>query len=214
MGLKTQQKFLQELKPQALDQALCVSEIGRKARETFVLARGNAHAPGEIVEPGFPTVLGFPDPEISEPPLGIESSGRRRALGEWLASRENSLTARVMVNRIWQHYFGRGIVRSPNNFGFQGVAPTHPDLLDWLASEFMDGGWRLKRMHKLIMLSATYQQSSRANEQALTKYPENNLFWRQNMRRLSAEEIRDSILAVNGSLNPKMFGPSTSSNLG
>jgi len=206
--LKMQQKRLQDFKPKALDQALCVTEIGRKPRETFVLARGSAHTPGEMVEPGFPAVLGFPDPEISEPRPGIQSSGRRRALSEWLASRENPLTARVMVNRIWQQFFRRGIVRSPNNFGFQGVTPTHPELLEWLACEFMDGGWRLKRMHKLIMLSAAYQQSSRENEQALTKDPENNLFWRQNMRRLSAEEIRDSILAVNGSLNPKMFGPS------
>ena len=114
-----------------------------------------------------------------------------------------------MVNRIWQYHFGRGIVRSTSDFGFQGIAPTHPELLDWLAAEFVDGEWRMKRLHKLIMLSNTYQMSSQPNEQALAKDPINNLMWRFDMRRLSAEEIRDSILAVNGSLNrDKMFGPS------
>ncbi len=114
-----------------------------------------------------------------------------------------------MVNRIWQYHFGRGFVRSASDFGFQGTPPTHPELLDWLSADFMDGGWRIKRLHKLIMLSNTYQMSSRSNPAALEKDPENNLFWRFNMRRLSAEEIRDSILAANGSLNREPYsGPS------
>jgi hypothetical protein len=114
-----------------------------------------------------------------------------------------------MVNRIWQHHFGRGIVRSSSDFGFQGAAPTHPELLDWLAAEFVSGGWKIKRIHKLIMLSRTYQMSSHAQPAALERDPENNLSWRFNPRRLSAEEVRDSILAVNGTLNRgKMYGPS------
>ena len=114
-----------------------------------------------------------------------------------------------MANRLWQFHFGRGIVRSSNDFGLQGTPPTHPELLDWLAAEFTSRGWRMKAMHKLIMLSNTYRMSSNADPRSLAKDPENNLFWRFNMRRLTAEEVRDSVLAVNGSLNSKkMFGPS------
>jgi hypothetical protein len=130
-------------------------------------------------------------------------------LAAWITSRGNPLTARVMANRLWQYHFGRGIVASSNNFGFAGRKPTHPQLLDWLAAELVDGGWTLKRMHRQIMLSSTYRMSSRGNAKALAADPTNQLFWRYNMRRLSAEEIRDSVLAVNGALNrKKMFGPS------
>ncbi len=129
-------------------------------------------------------------------------------LANWIATKENPLTARVMVNRLWQHHFGRGIVRSPNDFGLQGSRPTHPELLDWLASEFTDHGWRLKAMHRLILTSNAYQMSSRGTPAGLAADPVNDLFWRFDMRRLSGEEIRDSILAVSGNLNVKMFGPS------
>lgn len=204
--LKEKEKELKKFQPTALRKALAVREIGRNARETFVLVRGNAHVRDEKVEPGFPEVLGFPDPTIQTLPEGINSSGRRRVLADWITDPKNPLPARVMANRIWQHHFGRGIVRSPNNFGFHGIAPTHPELLDWLASELIDGEWKLKRMHKMIMLSNAYQMSSRANPQGLAEDPENNLWWRFEMRRLSAEELRDTIFAVNGSLNPKMYG--------
>jgi hypothetical protein len=150
-------------------------------------------------------VLGGSTARIAEPPSDATSSGRRLALASWIVSPENPLTARVIVNRIWQYHFGRGIARSSSDFGFQGTPPTHPELLDWLAADFIDGGWRMKRLHKLIMLSNTYQMSSRNNPAASEKDPENNLFWRFNMRRLSAEEIRDSILAVNGSLNREPY---------
>ena len=114
-----------------------------------------------------------------------------------------------MVNRIWHYHFGRGIVRSTSDFGFQGIRPTHPELLDWLASEFVASGWRLKQLHKQIMLSSAYQMSSQASEQALASDPLNDLLGRFDMRRLAAEEIRDSILAVNDRLNRfAMFGPS------
>jgi hypothetical protein len=117
------------------------------------------------------------------------------------------LTARVMANRVWQYHFGRGIVRSSNNFGQLGDPPTHPLLLDWLANRFIENGWKLKPLHKLILMSNAYRMSSQGNEGALAKDPANNLFWRFDMRRLSAEEIRDSIHAVTGVLNPKMYGP-------
>ena len=172
-----------------------------------MLLRGNPAAKGEKVEPGFPEIFNAPPPTI-EPPANGASSGRRLALARWIASPENPLTARVMANRVWQYHFGRGIVRSANNFGLQGDRPTHPELLDWLATELIRGGWRLKPLHRLIMTSNTYRMSSRGNARALQVDPENDLFWRFNMRRLTAEEIRDSILCVTGVFNPKMYGPS------
>jgi hypothetical protein len=128
-------------------------------------------------------------------------------LADWIASPRNPLTARVMVNRIWQHHFGRGIVASPNDFGRTGRPPSHSALLDYLAAELVDGRWRLKRMHKLIMLSAAYRQSSRAhNPHAQLVDPANRLLWRQNLRRLEAEAIRDAILTTSGNLNLEMGG--------
>jgi mono/diheme cytochrome c family protein len=187
--------------------ALCVSEPGREVPETFVLQRGNAHAPGDKVEPAFPQTLGDAEPVIPEPPADAKTSGRRLALAEWIASKDNPVAARVMVNRVWQYHFGRGIVRSPNNFGLQGDKPTHPELLDWLAAEFVERGWRLKPMHRLILLSNAYRMSSRGDPDALKADPVNDLFWRFDMRRLTAEEVRDTILSASGSLNLKMSGP-------
>jgi hypothetical protein len=201
-----EQEALRRDTPPALDSALCVTEIGPTPRETFVLLRGNPHARGEPVEPGFPAVLSPPEPKIRPSPYG-DGSGRRLALARWIASPDNPLTARVMVNRIWQYHFGRGLVRSSSDFGFQGDRPTHPELLDWLASQFVAREWRMKPLHRMIMLSSTYRMSSRANARALAKDPTNDLFWRFDMRRLQAEEVRDSILAVNGRLNLKMGGP-------
>jgi len=202
-------KELDANRPPALEEALVVTEHGRDVPATHVLIRGNPDAEGEVVTPGFPQILSPPEPNIVPPKNNPQSSGRRRALAQWIASNDNPLTARVMANRIWQHHFGRGIVRSTNNFGMQGDRPTHPELLDYLASELMQNGWRLKPLHRKIMLSATYQMSSQASEKELAADPENDSFWRFDMRRLAAEELRDSILAVNGTLNrDKMFGPS------
>ena len=209
VALTEKRNELRNNRPRGLEQALCITEQGRQAPPSYVLVRGNAHVRAEEVAPGFPSVLSPPEPQITLPPEGIESTGRRSALAHWITDRANPLTARVMVNRIWQFHFGRGLVRTPSDFGFAGSAPTHPELLDWLAVDFMEGGWTWKRMHKLIMLSNTYQLSSRNQSAAAEKDPVNDLFWRFDMRRLSAEEIRDSVLAVNGSLNrKKMFGPS------
>jgi mono/diheme cytochrome c family protein len=176
--------------------------------ETFVLARGNPHVTGKKVEPGVPKVFQSADPALPQRSEGVASSGRRLSLANWIASPDNMLTARVMANRIWQFHFGRGIVRSSNNFGQLGDPPTHPELLDWLAQEFIAGGWKMKPVHKLIMLSNAYQMSSRGQPDALEMDPQNQLFWRFDMRRLSAEEVRDSIHAVTGELNPEMYGPS------
>ena len=135
---------------------------GPRLPTTFVLLRGNPHVPGDQVEPGFPDVLGSPSPSIPDAsPRARRRRGRRRVLADWIASPDNPLTARVMANRLWQHHFGRGIVRSPSNFGLQGDKPTHPELLDWLAAEFVAQGWRLKPLHRLILTSNAYRMSSR-----------------------------------------------------
>jgi hypothetical protein len=172
------------------------------------MMRGNPHVPGKEVEPHFPKLFGDATPEIPRAPQDAHSAGRRRVLAEWIASPQNMLTARVIVNRVWQHHFGRGIVRSANNFGQLGTPPTHPELLDWLAVWLIDHDWKLKPLHRLIMTSNTYRMSSAANAQALAVDPTNDIFWRFDMRRLSAEEIHDSVLLTTGAFNPKMFGPS------
>jgi hypothetical protein len=189
------------------DYALCVSEFGPQAPDTFLLFRGNPNLSRDKVEPGFLSILGGGPATVPPPPPGAKTSGRRLVLANWIASPENRMTSRVIVNRLWQHHFGRGIVRSPNNFGQLGDLPTHPELLDYLASEFVKQGWHMKSFHKMIMLSSTYRMSSRPSALALEKDPGNELFSRFDMRRLSAEELRDSIHAVNGSLNLKMYGP-------
>lgn len=207
-ALTRERDQLRTHKPPGMAQALCVTEHDGTVAPTHVLMRGNPHVEGDQVEPGFLEILGGQTPPIPQPAAGQKSSGRRLALADWIARRENPLTARVVVNRVWQYHFGRGLVRSASDFGFQGTPPTHPELLDWLAADFVDNGWRFKQLHKRIMLSNAYQMSSRSNPVSLEKDPENNLFWRFNMRRLSAEEVRDSILAINGSLNREQYaGP-------
>jgi hypothetical protein len=189
------------------EMALCVTESGSHAPDTFVLLRGNPHVKGDKVEPAFPEVLGGVKPVLPAPTPGARTTGRRLVLANWIASPDNPLTARVLVNRIWQYHFGRGIVRSSSNFGVQGDNPTHPELLDWLADEFVRRGWSMKALHRLILTSNAYRMSSRSNDKALSADPMNDLFWRFDMRRLTAEEIRDTILALSGMLNPKMYGP-------
>ena len=191
------------LSTEEVRQAMVVAENG--FHMTYVLSRGKAAVPGEEVGPGFLSVISRSQPEI----VGREkTSGRRRAFAQWIVDPHHPLAARVMANRIWQYHFGRGIVRSSNNFGRLGDRPTHPMLMDWLAAEFIRRGWSMKSMHKLIMLSKTYRMSAKARVDAMAKDPANDLLWRFDMRRLSAEEIRDSILAASGKLNRKMFGPS------
>lgn len=205
-------KLLADLEAEGRRQpkALVVSEHGHEAPETFVFYRGNPHAkpkPEHLVEPAFPGILEPPAPKIALPASGY-SSGRRTALATWITSPANPLTARVLANRIWQYHFGRGIVRSPNNFGLMGDPPTHEELLDWLAAELVASGWRLKSLHKTILMSRAYRAASTAVEESLAKDPLNDACWRFDMRRLAAEEIRDSIHVASGAFNPKMFGPS------
>ncbi len=189
-----------------LPQTLSAREFNDEIPETFVLIRGSAHAQGDRVEAGAPRVLVAPDPPQPATPAHEKSAGLRRALATWMTDPENPLTARVMVNRIWHYHFGRGIVRTPNDFGNQGAVPTHPELLDWLASEFIANGWSIKQLHRTILLSNTYRMSSRPETEALTLDPTNDLLSRFDMRRLEAEEIRDSLLAVTGRMNHQMGG--------
>jgi len=206
--LRRQVDGLRREPPAAQELALSINNCSSKPPVTNVLIRGNPVAPGAEVKPAFPSVLGFPVPTIPETGKDAKTAGRRLVLANWIASKDNPLTARTIVNRIWQYHFGRGIVPTPNDFGKFGEKPTHPELLDWLASEFMADDWSFKKMHKKIMLSNTYQMASTANDKNLAADPGNYLFWRFNMRRLQAEEVRDSILAVSGNLNTKMHGPS------
>jgi mono/diheme cytochrome c family protein len=200
---------LERAAPQTAARALCVTERGATPPETFVFIRGNPRTQGEQVEPGFLSVLTTELPTLPEARSDAKTSGRRSILARWIASAQNPLTARVIANRVWQYHFGRGIVRTSSDFGYRGSPPTHPELLDWLASEFTSGGWSLKRLHKLIVMSSAYQMSSQGDASAQSADPENDLFWRFDPRRLEAEEIRDSVLAVCGNIRlAKLFGPS------
>jgi len=187
---------------------LSLAKCDARPATMHVMHRGNPHAPGEAVAPAFPELFGADAPQIPPTAPGARSAGRRRVLAEWITRDDNMLSSRVIANRLWQHHFGRGIVRTPNNFGQLGTPPTHPALLDWLAVWLVDNDWRLKPLHKLMVMSSAYRQSSAATPEGLAADPENNLFWRFDMRRLTAEEIRDSVLFTSGKLNLQMHGPS------
>jgi hypothetical protein len=153
------------------------------------------------------SVVSETDYEFPTPPANAKSSFRRRGLAEWLVARQNPLTARVMVNRLWQHHFGEGLVRTPSNFGKLGEPPSHPELLDWLALEFIERGWSIKQMHRLMMTSQAYQMASNDIAANVAIDPENKLLWRMPRVRLEAEIIRDQILAVAGNLDRTLGGP-------
>ena len=179
---------------------------------THVLLRGLPQAEGDLVTAGVPDVLvpaGYQLP-LSAPgdAKGTPAPSARVALVDWLVAADNPATARVLANRLWQYHFGRGLVGSANDFGKLGEMPTHPELLDWLAADLVRGEWRLKRVHRLLMTSSTYRLSSTATEAGLARDPGNHLRWRFDMRRLAAEEVRDSILAATGSLDLRLGGPS------
>ncbi len=173
----------------------CPQSLQAGVHDVKVHVRGRYDRLGALVPRHFPLLLAG-----DQQPLITEGSGRL-ALARWLASAENPLTARVMVNRIWQHHFGQGIVRTPNNFGKLGEPPTHPELLDWMAGEFVRSGWSIKALHRTIMLSAAYQQSSVPAPETLREDPENRLFGRMSRPRLESEAIRDNLLAVAGTLD-------------
>ena len=185
-------------------------------KQTYFLKRGDANQKDGEATQGFLQVLmrGGKNEQSWQvaPPEGWRTSYRRRSLANWLTDTEHGaghLLARVMANRLWQHHLGRGIVNTPNDFGLQGELPTHPQLLDWLALELIENGWRLKPLHKQIVMSATYRQSAAHDAAKLKADPQNKLHWRRTPARLEAEVIRDSILKVSGRLDERMFGAGT-----
>jgi hypothetical protein len=192
-------------RPTSATVAMSFTDVSRDVPPTHLLKRGNWRFKSEEIRPGF--LSAFDDREAVIKPMGI-GSGRRTALAEWISSPSNPLTARTIVNRIWMQHFGRGIANSPGDLGLQGERPTHPELLDWLANEFVDSGWGIKKLHRRIVLSRGYQQGSAFNADAAKVDPENNLYWRMNRRRLDGESLRDTILSVAGILNTKEQGPS------
>jgi hypothetical protein len=185
-------------------QARGLDEDGGATPPTFLLVRGDFASKGAEVAPGFPTAVATDAPRIE--PTG-RSTGRRTALARWLTAPENPLTARVMVNRLWQQHFGRGLVATPSDFGTMGEPPSHPELLDWLAVEFIEHDWSLKYLHKMIVTSSTYRQSTRHDESAAETDPENALLAHQARRRLDGEAIRDALLAASGEIQRAMGGP-------
>ncbi|HVF86251.1 MAG TPA: PSD1 and planctomycete cytochrome C domain-containing protein, partial [Pyrinomonadaceae bacterium] len=184
--------------PPPLDAALAVADSRDPVPPIHILRGGDPHAPGEEVRPRFLSVTLRDDaPPEAEPaplPREVKSTGRRAALARWIAQPGHPLTTRVMMNRLWQRHFGRGIVGTPNDFGRNGQQPTHPELLDWLATEFVARGWSLKAMHEMMVFSNTYQQSSAHDSNKARTDPENHLLWRMNRQRLEAEAVRDAIL--------------------
>ncbi|MFT4556351.1 MAG: hypothetical protein ACI92S_001694 [Planctomycetaceae bacterium] len=182
---------------------------------TPVLLRGDALTPGPLVEPGVISTIAAPKPfDWSAPQPEAKTSGRRLAFAQWLTQPDHPLTARVMVNRIWMHHFGTGLVSTLDDFGVSGDAPSHPELLDWLATEFVRSGWSIKNMHRLMLGSSTWMQHSRGTSEHLAACekvdPNNRLLWRQTMRRLEAEPLRDALLAASGTLSSPMFGTAQS----
>jgi hypothetical protein len=180
-----------------------IHDIGREpTTRSYLPARPGK--PAEEVGPGFLTALG--GGSIPEPPVDATTTGRRKALANWIASKDNPLTARVMVNRMWQYHFGRGLVATPSDLGRRGGLPSHPELLDWLAVEFMENGWSMKKLHKLILTSSVYRQSSEVSKEATERDADNVYLSHFNRRRLLPEEIRDGMLQTTGALNLKMAG--------
>ena len=194
-------KELDDLKTHAKaepDMACAVAEGESVAQKVFI--RGDYNSPGEDAPKAFPTILAK-----STDPVVASASGRME-LANWITSAENPMTAKVMANRLWQWHFGDGIVRTPDNFGKMGDRPSHPELLDYLAARFIQGGWSVKAMHKLMLLSSAYQMSSEADEKTAEADPENRLLAHFNRQRLDVEEIRDGMLAIGGTLDLAMGG--------
>src|SRR5205823_5001302 len=175
--LETQLDEFKSLHPGPMPIGMGIVDLSDAAPKTFLLKRGNYDAPKDEVQPGFLTLISAKPADIVKP-AKLKTTGRRTALAKLLTDPANPLIARVMVNRIWHYHFGRGIVATPSDFGLKGERPTHPQLLNWLASEFVNDGWSLKKLHRLIMLSSTYQQSSAHRAQAAKVDPDNKLLWR------------------------------------
>jgi hypothetical protein len=204
--LETELARLRGLQPAPLAAALTYAANIQPPGTTYLLKRGDPEIKGELVFAGPPSKISGPPADFESGPDAPEGQ-RRRKFADWVTHRDNPLLWRVMANRIWQHHFGEGIVRTPNDFGFNGERPTHPELLDWLALGFREQGGSIKKLHRLILLSATYRQSSKFSPKAAEIDGENRLLWRYAPRRLDAEAVRDAMLAVSGRLNLKAGGP-------
>ena len=186
-----------------------LTEPSDKPPVTYLFHRGDPKQPKQPIAPGGLSVLAASGEMADWPGRDpqLATSGRRLAWARWLTSGANPLVARVWVNRVWLHHFGRGLVGTPSDFGVMGERPSHPELLDWLANDFVQHGWHLKRLHRLILTSTAYRQSSRRESENESRDPENRLYGRKSVHRLDAEVIRDAILSVSGALNEAMFGP-------
>jgi mono/diheme cytochrome c family protein len=209
---RDEERRLSDARPRYLATAYSVSDVVPPqvpaVADTFVLAGGELANKNEKVEPGFlQCITGKPDP--AKIPFAGGSAGRRIALADWIASSDNPMTARVMVNRVWQHLFGEGMVRTPSDWGLNGDRPSHPELIDWLATEFVEKKWSIKALQRTILTSNTYQQAAESPDFAANtvKDPDNRLLWRMNWKRLEAESLRDSILTVSGRLRQSGGGP-------
>lgn len=207
---KRDRKYLGGPSPEELgaDAILGWTDLSASPDPLHVLKNGERHHPLQPAVPGPLSLVPDLFAEFSAAPADSATTHRRRQLAEWIVNPKNPLTARVCVNRIWQHHFGEGLVRTPNNFGFKGDQPTHPELLDWLAAELIDHNWSRRHIHRLILNSKTWQQSS-VHPAALEYFgrdPQNHLWWRANQRRLDAESLRDSLLAASGELNLAIGG--------
>lgn len=206
--LETQLKQFDQLKPAPLPEAFVVTDADAVAPPTLLKTRKGESE----VAPGFLTLLAPDEPKIA---AKKSSTGRRSALANWVTRADNQLTTRVIVNRVWGYHFGRGLVATPSDFGKLGELPSHPELLDWLARRFVVGGWSLKKLHREIMLSATYRQTARRDVPAIAAKidPANKFLWRFNPRRLDAEQVRDAMLLASGELDLKAGGASVDANL-
>jgi Protein of unknown function (DUF1553)/Protein of unknown function (DUF1549) len=204
--LKKQLSEFDSLRPKPLPEGQFMIDISATPPPTYVLQRGDWRSKGEEVQPGFLSILDPSDAKVTKPEA-LNSTGRRTALAAWLTDPKNPLTARVIVNRVWQYHFGTGIVATSGDFGRMGSRPTHPEMLDYLAAMFVENGWSIKKLHKQILMSNTYQESSDTEPKAAEADPDNKLLWRYNRRRIEAEAVRDSMLAISGLLNPQMGGP-------
>ncbi|YCM44662.1 DUF1549 and DUF1553 domain-containing protein [Verrucomicrobiaceae bacterium 227] len=200
--LKAELASFEGLKPEPLTKAFVSTDTGLAPAEVTIPGKED-----EVIEPRFLSLLGGEVPAVT---AGANTTGRRTALAEWIVREDNPLTARVMVNRIWQHHFGQGLAASPNDFGMLGESPSHPELLDWLAGKFVKGGWLMKPMHRLMMTSQVYRQTARCepSERENLKDPSNRLLWRFPPRRLSAEQVRDAMLVISGELKHRDGGAS------
>jgi Protein of unknown function (DUF1553) len=206
--LQEELKRHKPLRPVAPQPVLAATDVGPVSPPTLVPGAAGQ----EQVEPGFLSVLDPKPARIERPAAAPQSTGRRLALARWLTDPDNPLAPRVIVNRVWQYHFGRGLVGTSSDFGRLGETPSHPELLDWLATEFTTHGWHFKRLHRLIVTSSTYRQASRRSPDEIARArridPENRLIWKKSVERLDAEEIRDAALAVSGELLPVLGGPS------